>query len=96
MPRRKTQENSASVEDFLNDVQNEIRRKDSFVVAELLETASGETPKMWGTSIVGCGKHHYEYADGQPAEICKVGFAPRARSLVFYLANFKGKADLGI
>ncbi len=94
MSRRKTQENDASVREFLRKVSNETRRKDSVVVAKLMETASGKKPKMWGTSIVGCGKHYYTYANGQEAEICKIGFAPRAQSLVFYLAKFDGKATL--
>ncbi len=49
---------------------------------------------MWGTSIVGCGKHFYTYASGQKGEICKIGFSPRSQSLVFYLGEFVGKAGL--
>jgi len=49
---------------------------------------------MWGTSIVGFGKHHYQYANGKPAEICKVGFAPRARTFAFYLPKYPEHAEL--
>ena len=49
---------------------------------------------MWGTSIVGFGKHHYQYANGKPAEICKVGFSPRARSFSFYLPSYPEHASL--
>jgi len=94
MPERKTRETEASVDAFIRTVANETRRNDSLIVADLMERASGVKAKMWGTSIVGCGKHHYAYANGQRAEICKIGFAPRARSLVFYLAAFDGKAEL--
>ena len=94
MYKRKTQENSTSVNAFLSTVANETRRKDSSVVTKLMETASGKKAKMWGTSIVGCGQHYYTYANGQEAVICKIGFAPRAQSLVFYLAKFDGKAEL--
>lgn len=94
MAARKTQENDADVGGFLSSVKNETRREDSFVVAELMESVSGMKPKMWGSSIVGFGKNHYAYADGRPGEICKIGFAPRAQSLVFYLANFDGRAKL--
>lgn len=94
MAERKTQESNASVAEFIGAVPNETRRKDSFVVAKLMETASGKKPKMWGTSIIGCGKRFYKYANGKDAEICKIGFAPRAKSLVFYLAKFDGKVSL--
>ena len=49
---------------------------------------------MWGAHIVGFGKRHYNYADGKPAELCKVGFAPRARSFALYIAKFPGREAL--
>lgn len=94
MAKRKTQETNASVGKFIGTVPNETRRKDSFAIANLMEAVSGMKPKMWGTSIIGCGKRNYTYANGEEANICKIGFAPRAKSLVFYLADFDGKASL--
>ena len=94
MTERKTIENDADVEIFLKGVKNKTRRKDSIVVAKLMESVSGVKPKMWGSSIVGFGKHNYTYKNGRPAEICQIGFAPRAQSLVFYLANFDGRERL--
>jgi hypothetical protein len=92
MAERKTLENAGSVKDFLNAVKNARRRQDSLVVTKMMERVSRKTPKMWGPSIVGFGKHRYLYANGSEGEICKIGFAPRAQSLVFYLANFSGRA----
>lgn len=43
---------------------------------------------------VGFGTRHYFYANGKPAELCKVGFAPLARSFAFYLPKFKQHATL--
>ncbi len=94
MAERKTTENEADVGEFLDSVKNETRRKDSIVVTKLMESVSGVEPKMWGSSIVGFGKHNYTYANGSPADICKIGFAPRAQSLVFYLGKFNGRAKL--
>jgi hypothetical protein len=59
-----------------------------------MAAATKAKPGMWGTSIIGCGKHHYQYADGKPAEICKVGFAPRARSFSVYLPKYPEHASL--
>lgn len=94
MTERKTQENNASVKDFLANVKNETRRKDSQVVLKMMKNVTGKRPKMWGPSIVGFGKHHYQLANGKDADICKVGFSPRAQALVFYLSNFDGRATL--
>jgi hypothetical protein len=59
-----------------------------------MAAATGEKPTMWGPSIIGFGKRHYHYANGKPAELCKVGFAPRARSFAFYLPSYPGHAAL--
>ncbi len=88
MAERKTHENTASVKDFIANVKNETRRKDSQVVLKIMKSITGKRPKMWGPSIVGFGKYHYKLANGKDAEICKIGFSPRAQSLVFYLSNF--------
>lgn len=94
MANRKTHATNASVKEFLNSIDNEIRKIDSIVVSKIMGGISGKKATMWGPSIVGFGKHHYTYADGKDAEICKIGFSPRKQSLVFYLANFKGKVKL--
>ena len=94
MPERKTQQTNASVNEFLRSVKNEKRRKDSVLVRKMMESVSGKKAKMWGPSIIGFDKHYYKYKDGRDAEICKIGFAPRAQSLVFYLANFDDREKL--
>lgn len=94
MAQRKTQQNDASVRGFLKSVKNDTRRQDSLVVLKIMESVTGKKAKMWGPSIVGCGKHHYKYASGLEGDICSVGFAPRVSSLVFYLGNFKGRAKM--
>ena len=94
MTERKTQENSANVSDFLKSIKNERRRKDSLFVRKMMESISGKKAKMWGSSIVGFDKHPYKYKNGRDAEICKIGFSPRAQSLVFYLANFDDRDRL--
>ena len=94
MAANKTRPTGADVRDFIARVGNETRRKDARAVTELMEAVSGAKPQMWGPSIVGFGTHRYSYADGRPGEICRIGFAPRAQSLVFYLGDFKGRAAL--
>ena len=94
MAERKTYATKASVRDFLNGIDNETRRKDSKTISKVMAEISGNKAVMWGPSIIGFGKHYYKYADGRDADICKIGFSPRKTSLVFYLANFKGKDAL--
>ena len=55
----KTKVNDASVRKFLDGVSDENKRKDSFVLLEMMRKATGKEPKMWGTSIVGFDSYHY-------------------------------------
>lgn len=94
MAERKTHQTEASVEAFIASVKNATRREDARVITKMMAAVSREPAKMWGPSIVGFGKHQYALANGKTAQICKIGFSPRAQSLVFYLADFSGKSKL--
>ena len=47
----KTQQTTANVEDFVNKVDNEQQRADSFAIIEIMKNISGEEPKMWGPQL---------------------------------------------
>jgi hypothetical protein len=89
----KTKENDSSVEDFINSVPNEQKRKDSFVVLELMKKATGDEPKMWGNAIVGFGKLRYKSTSGREVDWMKIAFSPRKANLTIYLMDMKKHAD---
>lgn len=95
MSSNKTTETDASVEDFLGAIKNKTRQEDGRVVVRLMQQSSNMPPRMWGSSIIGFGKHHYQLASGKAAEICHIGFSPRAQALVFYLGNVSELPGLG-
>ena len=68
MAKLKTRKNDASVEAFINRVEDESRRQDCYTIVELMREATGAEPAMWGTSIVGFGSYRYTYASGQENE----------------------------
>ena len=81
----KTRETDASVEDFLNSVENKGRRDDGFRVLEMFARVTGEKPKMWGPAIVGFGKTMIKYADGRELDWPAVAFSPRKQNLTLYV-----------
>ncbi len=82
----KTKENDSSVEDFINSVEDEAKRKDSFVLLKLMQKASKEKPKMWGSSMIGFGNKIYKSpATGREVEWFKIGFSPRKANLSLHL-----------
>ena len=83
----KTKPTAASVEDFINTVPDEQKRKDSFVILEMMKEASGEEPKMWGGSIIGFGSKRYKSPKtGREVDWLKIGFSPRKANLSLYIS----------
>ena len=54
-----TVETDASVDDFLNGVENVRRRQDAIALRTLMERVTGIGAKMWGPAIIGFGKCRY-------------------------------------
>lgn len=81
----KTTENEASVTDFVDGVADEQKRKDSLVLLEMMEKASQEKPKMWGSSLIGFGSLRYKSASGREVDWFRIGFSPRKANLSLYL-----------
>jgi hypothetical protein len=91
----KTKPTAASVEDFINNVTDEQKRKDSFVLLEMMKKASGEEPVLWSSAIIGFGNKRYKSpATGREVDWLKIGFSPRKANLSLYLmTNINEQAD---
>ncbi|MFO0968929.1 MAG: DUF1801 domain-containing protein [Gemmataceae bacterium] len=85
MAELKTKPTAVSVHDFLSAVADEQKRADAFTLLEMMTDITGETPKMWGPSIVGFGQYHYVYDSGHEGDCCLTGFSPRKDALTLYL-----------
>jgi hypothetical protein len=96
MAEIKTKRTSESIESFINKINDEEKRKDSFELLEMMKMASGEEPVMWGSGIIGFGNKRYKSAStGKEVNWLKIGFSPRKANLSLYLmGDFKNHADL--
>ena len=81
----KTKKNDASVTEFLEAVENEDRRSDSYDVLKIMEEITGELAKMWGPSIVGFGSYHYVYSSGKEGDWMVTGFSPRKQAMTLHI-----------
>jgi hypothetical protein len=82
----KTKQNTANVIDFLNSIKEEQKRKDSFVILEMMKKASKEEPMMWGSAMIGFGKVRYKSPNtGREVDWFKIGFSPRKTNLSLHL-----------
>jgi hypothetical protein len=87
MAELKTKLNDASVEKFINMVNDQEKRELSFKILELMKKITKEEPKMWGTSIIGFGTYHYKYKSGQEGDWMQVGFSPRKQAVTLYIMS---------
>lgn len=83
----KTKPTADSVEDFINKIKDEQKRKDSFVLLEMMKKATGEEPVLWSNSIIGFGNKRYKSpATGREVDWLLIGFSPRKANLSLYIS----------
>ncbi len=86
MAQLKTQATKENPRDFLKTIEPERKREDSLVLLNLFKKITGEKAVMWGTSIVGFGKYHYQSERStQQGDWPLVGFSPRKQNLTLYI-----------
>ena len=94
MASNMTTQTGASVEDFLAAVEPPKRRREGRELLDLMRTATGLEPRMWGPSIVGFGKYAYRYESGHSGQSFLTGFSPRKAALTVYvMPGFDKYAD---
>jgi Domain of unknown function (DU1801) len=81
----KTKPNRLSVNGFIDAIGDAGKRADARSLLRLLQSATGEAPRMWGSSIVGFGNYHYVYESGREGDAPLIGFSPRKTATVLYL-----------
>jgi hypothetical protein len=88
MAEQKTKPTNQDPEDFLNKVEPEQKRLDSFALLEMFQKVTGEKAVMWGESIVGFGMYHYKSErSAQEGDWFLVGFSPRKQNLTLYILH---------
>ena len=92
----KTKPTAASVEDFINNVTDEQKRKDSLVIMEMMKEATGEEPVLWSSSIIGFGNKRYKSpATGREVDWLLIGFSPRKANAAALEKLGKHKTGVG-
>lgn len=86
MTDNKTRPTSTSVGDFLQTVSDK-RRAEALQLISIMQKLSGETPVMWGPSIIGFGSQHYRYDTGREGDMPQLGFSPRKANITIYFAE---------
>ncbi len=96
MAEIKTLKTKASVSEFIKEVKDEQRREDAKKLLIIFKKATGLTPAMWGSSIIGYGSYHYKSERStQEGDWPLTGFSPRKANLTVYtMPGFKSYTAL--
>ena len=95
MAENKTRKTGASVEEFLESIENSRRRADGLAILAMMRQITGLEPEMWGPSIIGFGDYHYKYDSGREGDFFLTGFSPRKQNLTLYImGGLEGREDL--
>jgi hypothetical protein len=95
MADNKTKPTKLSVATFIDALTDETRRADAKALVKLMQSATGEKPKMWGPAIIGFGSYHYTYESGREGDMPLAGFSPRKAATVLYgMTGFTDSAAL--
>lgn len=85
MAKTKTVFTNESVDVFLQTVENDQKRMDSYELIKLMEQVTGEKAQMWEPTIIGFGNYHYKYASGHEGNAPILGFSPRKAAFSLYV-----------
>ena len=82
----KTKPTTSSVESFVDSIQDEKKREDSYAILKMMEKATKEKAKMWGSSMIGFGEKRYKSpATAREVDWFKIGFSPRKNNFSLHL-----------
>ena len=91
----KTKPTDSSVEAFIGNIADAQKRNDTQTILNLMEKATSEKARMWGSSMIGFGEVRYKSpATGREVDWFKIGFAPRKANFSLHLINLQRFADL--
>ena len=85
MAKTKTTYTAASVTDFVEALENDQKKTDSYKLIELMSQVSGCEATMWGPTIIGFGNYHYKYDSGHEGDAPVLGFSPRKAAISLYV-----------
>ncbi len=86
MGELKTKKNEASVEAFLDDIEDPKKREDAYALLKIFTEITKEKAVMWGEAMIGFGSYHYKSnRSTQEGDWFLTGFSPRKQNISIYI-----------
>ena len=85
MAETKTQITDVDPAKFIAAVEPASKREEAERLDALFRRVTGESPQMWGSSIIGYGSYRTTYASGRDVHWLRAGFSSRKAKHSLYL-----------
>ena len=83
----KTNQNDTSIKEYLDSLDDEQTVKDSYVLIEMMQRITGQTPKLWNVGTIGFDTYHFKYDSGREGDAVPMSFYPRKDKMTIYLMD---------
>lgn len=93
MQENKTKETKLDPIEFIQSIEDEVKRNDCMIIYNLFKDIIGVDAKMWGESIIGFGTHHFKYESGREGDWFIAGFSPRKQNITLYMQSYIDTED---
>ena len=95
MGEAKTQITDVEPAEFIERIEPDRKREEARTLDSMFRRVTGETPRMWGPSIIGYGDYHTTYDSGCKVHWLRTGFSPRKAKHSLYLVGGYCDPDTG-
>ena len=95
MSALKTKVSDEDVMAYLGIIGDGQQKEECIHLLHLMQSVTGQPPKMWGASLIGFDSYDYKRSDGKMCSWFMTGFGPRKGNISIYIMmGFDRYADL--
>jgi hypothetical protein len=88
MAELKTKSVEKDAVEFINEIEDETRRKDSLALLKIFKAVTRKKPKLWSNGTIGFGEYHYKSEkSAQEGDWMATGFSARKANLTVYIMS---------
>ncbi len=88
MAELKTKSTEKDVVEFINQIEDETKRKDALALLKLFKAVTRKKPKLWSNGTIGFGEYHYKSErSSQEGDWMATGFSSRKGNLTVYIMS---------
>ncbi len=88
MAELKTKTTEKDAIEFINEIEDEAKRKDGLALLKIFKAVTRKKPKLWSNGTIGFGEYHYKSERStQEGDWMATGFSSRKANITIYIMS---------